>query len=676
MPEQPVEPIEIEEEETEEAQEQEILSFIDQLEAYHAMANIAEGLKQDILDRIASRVIEDFDTDLDSRSEWDRTMKDIMSYAKLTSEKKTYQGEPVSNVKYPIITTAAIQFAAKTYPEIIKGSDVVKPKIIGEDPDGQKAARGKRVCEHMSYQLLHETVDWEEGVDQLLFTLPVVGCAFKKTYYDVNEQQNVSEMVFADDLVVSYYTKSLEKANRITHVIELTKNEIVERIRSKTFLDFDIETLGHPDAGDGKETSDEDSPHTFLEQHRWWDIDEDGYQEPYIVTVHKATQKLVRIVARFELSGIKTNDKGEILRIEPVHYFTRFLFMPAIDGSFYGMAFGTLLNSINASANSALNQLLDAGAAANRPSGFLGRGIQLGKSKSLTLDRGEWKAVQCTGDDLRKNIVPAPTKEPSPTLFQLLGVLVEAGKELSGQTEIMGGQSPSSNIAFPTILALIEQGLQVYSGIQKRIYRSLYKEYQKIRRLNMLYLSDEKYSTVLDTPQAIRKKDYNDADLDMIPVSDPTSITNMQRTMKAAALLELTGQGLNDDEIRKRYLEALQTEDIDAIFPEDQGLDPMAELELQIKQATVRKLVADTELIIEKINTEKNDQNVKQHGVSFDQAKLRIEKAQTLAKIEEGEKRLEIEVAKINDSKFEGKTAETNTQGAYREKGLKSNNLE
>ena len=340
MPEQPTEPIEFKEES--DHQQAEVISVMDRLEAHHAMSNIAEKLEQDILDRMASRVIEDFNTDLDSRSEWDRTMKEIMSYAKLTSEKKTFQGEAVSNVKYPIITTAAIQFAAKTYPEIIKGSDVVKPKIIGEDPDGQKAARGKRVCEHMSYQLLHEMVDWEEGVDQLLFALPVIGCAFKKTYYDVNEQQNVSEMVFPDDLVVSYYAKSLEKANRITHVIELTKNEIVERIRSGMFLDFDIETLGQPDAS--KRTPDEDAPHTFLEQHRWWDIDGDGYQEPYIITVHKATQKLVRIVARFELNGIKTNDENEILRIEPVHYFTRFLFMPAIDGSFYGMAFGTFIS--------------------------------------------------------------------------------------------------------------------------------------------------------------------------------------------------------------------------------------------------------------------------------------------------------------------------------------------
>jgi len=687
----------IEEASNQQAEQQEILSIIDQLEARHQMINIADDLDQDTLEKIATRVVEDYNTDLDSRAEWDRTMKDIMSYAKLTAEKKTFHGEPVSNVKYPIITNAAIQFAARSYPEVIKGTDVVKAKVVGEDPDGQKAERGKRLCEHMSHQLLNEMTDWEEGVDQMLFTLPVVGCAFKKTYYDINEQQAVSEMVFPDVLVVSYYTKSLEKANRITHIIELTKNEIVERIRSGMFLDFDIDELGFPDTDD-KSSYDADSPHTFYEQHRWYDIDDDGYQEPYIVTVHKTTEKIVRIVARFELAGIKTNDKGEIIRIEPVHYFTRFLFMPAIDGSFYGMAFGSLLHAINASANSALNQLLDAGASSNRPSGFLGRGIQLGRRQSLTLRRGEWKTVQATGDDLRKNIVPAPTKEPSPTLFQLLGTLVEAGKELSGMAEILAGKSPGPNVPASTTLALIEQGLQVYTGILKRIHRSLYKEYQKVRRLNALFLPDEQYETVLDDPQASRQIDYNDADFDIVPVSDPSSVTNMQRTMKATALLELKGQGLNDDEINKRYLEALQTEDIEAIIPEEQAPDPLQELELALKQAELEKVQAEIEkvradaaLIAEKINSEVNDQQVKQAGVQFDELKLKQLKAQSLITLEENEARREIDLLKIKEdgkkvessnkqkeskgsSKVEGERAKTKVQGPYRESGLKSNN--
>ena len=261
--EQPVELIEIEEE-PEESQEQEILSVIDQLEARHAMINIAEDLEQNVLDTIASRVVDDYNTDKDSRSVWERSNREVLELAKLEIKKKTYAGEQVANVKYPIITNAAIQFAARAYPEIIKGTEVVKPKVIGQDPEGKKAERGKRLCEHMSYQLLNDMVDWEDGVDQLLFTLPIVGCAFKKTYYSAVEKQNMSEMVFADDLIVHYYAKSLEKASRVTHEIELTRNEIIERIRSGVYLDFDIEELGLA-SGEEREQIDEDTPHIFLE---------------------------------------------------------------------------------------------------------------------------------------------------------------------------------------------------------------------------------------------------------------------------------------------------------------------------------------------------------------------------------------------------------------------------
>jgi chaperonin GroES len=692
MSEQPVEPIELspeqmieqqairQQQDEQAAEEQQILSAIDQLETRHAMINIAEDLEQNILDTIASKVVDDYNTDKDSRSAWERSNREVLELAKLEIKKKTYAGEQVANVKYPIITNAAIQFAARAYPEIIKGTEVVKPKVIGQDPEGKKAERGKRLCEHMSYQLLNDMVDWEDGVDQLLFTLPIVGCAFKKTYYSAVEKQNISEMVFADDLIVHYYAKSLEKASRVTHEIELTRNEIIERIRSGVYLDFDIEELGLA-SGEEREQVDEDTPHIFLEQHRWYDLDEDEYQEPYIVTVHKATEKLVRISARFDLAGVESDDKGEIIRIKPTHYFTRFLFMPAPDGSFYGMGFGSLLHSINSASNTTLNQLLDAGTLSNRQSGFLGRGIQLGKGRSLKFQSGEWKQIQATGDDLRKNVVPLSTKEPSPILFKLLVMLVDVGKELSGVTEVLSGQSPGPNVPATTTLALIEQGLQVYSAIYKRVHRSLYQEFKKLRRLNVLYLPDEAYSDVLDDPEAIRRRDYESSDHDIIPVSDPNATTNMQRIMKAKALLEIKGQGLNDKEINKRYLQALQVEDIDKLIPEEDEDDPILELEIQTKQAGLDKIIAEqskveaeTQLIFEKIQTEQVEQDVKRAGVAFDKEKLRLEKAEILAKIEDSERRLKIK--DVENSEVGGKSDKTKVQGPMREKGLASNNQE
>ncbi len=671
-------------------QEQEMVTIVlNQIEAYHALDNIAETLEQQEIDEIAIKVIDGYNLDLDSRAEWEKSNESVMELAKLTVKTKTYAGDPVANTKYPIITNAAIQFAARAYAEIIKGEDVVKAKIVGDDPDGQKAARGERVATHLSYQLLNEMTDWEAGVDQMLFTLPVLGCAFKKTYRSGVENRNVSELVMPADLVVNYNAESLKKASRVTHIIELTKNEIIERIRTGVFLDFDVDELGQ--GGESEDNIDEDTPHKFLEQHRWYDLDDDGYQEPYIVTVHYATQKLVRISARYELQGVVRNDKKEIVRIEPVHYFTRFLFMPSPDAGFYGMGFGTLLQSINSSANTILNQLLDAGTINNRQSGFLGRGVQLGRGQSLKIHPGEWKPVQATGDDLRKNIVPLPTKQPSTVLFQLFGVLVDAGKELAGITEVLSGQSPGSNVPAETTLALIEQGLQGYSAVHKRIHRSLYEEFQKIRRLNILYLTQEEYSNVIDE-QADNNADYTATDHDIIPVSDPNATTNMQRIMKAKALLSLKGQGLNDDEITRRYLQALQIDDIEALIPEEQQPNPIMELEIQAKQTEIQtsvaeqqKIAADTQLIVEKINTEKVNQEVKLLGTEFDKKKLELEQAQTINEIKITQESNRRETAKLindikapakqNDSKFEGKTAQTNTQGPYRESGMVSNNI-
>jgi chaperonin GroES len=646
-------------------------SAVNQLEAYHAMANIAETLPPNVISEITNLVIDGYEVDKLSRSEWEEANSDILDLARLTTKKKTYAGEIVSNVKYPTITSAAIQFAARAYPEIVKGKDIVKVNVIGEDESGEKAARGKRLATHMSFQILNEMNEWVADVDQMLHCLPVLGCAFKKTYYDGVSGQNRSEMIFPDALVVDYYAVSLEKAARITHEIELSKNEVVERIRSGVFLDVDIDVLGVA-AGEEGQTPDESTPHVFLEQHCWYDLDEDGYQEPYIVTIHRDTQTLFRISARFDLRGVELNEKGEVVRIEPTHYFTRFLFMPALDGNFYGMGFGLLLKDVNAAENAILNQLIDAGTLSNRTSGFLGRGIQLSRGGRLKFSAGEWKQVPSTGDDLRKNIVPLPTAQPSPVLFQLLGLLIQTGKDLAGMTEVLSGQSPGPNVPASTTLALIEQGLQVYSAIQRRIHRSLRAEFQKIRRLNKLFLPESDYQKVLDDRSAVKPLDYDDADLDVVPVSDLNATTNMQRLLKARSLLEMRGQGLNDQGIMKRYLETLEIEDLPEILPKEQPQDPLLELETQKRQAEIAKLVAEKLLIVEKVNTEKVLQEVRAMGTEFDAEKLKIEKAKVLAKIEEIEKGADVRAPKT--SGFQGKTDNTSVQGPFRDGMLRSDN--
>ena len=649
-------------------------------EAIVLVSNIADQQSPDVIADITTKALEGYKIDLASRIEWEALNKQIIDLAKLHVKKKTYAGEVVANVKYPLIIDACIQFASRAYPELIKGNKVVQGKVIGNDPDGTKYEKAQRISEFMSFQLLSHMDSWEEGVDQLLFTLPAIGCAFKKSYFDSIERKNVSELVFADDLVVNYFAESLERAPRVTHKIYLYHNEIVERITSGTFIKFNIAELGQA-TSDKTSDVDDETPHLFLEQHRWYDLDNDSYQEPYIVTIHAETEKLVRIAPRWASDGVirTANDQGvqnpdgDIIKILPEQYFTRYLFMPAIDGGFYGMGFGSLLMSTNSAINTLLNQLIDAGTLSNRQSGFLGRGLKLGRGKSIQLKSGEWKPVDVTGDDLRKNVFPMPIREPSTTLFQLLGLLIEAGKELASMTDILAGNSPGANVPAESVLALIEQGLQVYSATHKRIHRAQYKEFKKLRRLNVLYLDQMTYGTVLDNQQAIVQADFSSQDFDIEPISDPNATTMMQRLMKAKALLELRGQGLDDKEILRRYLLALDIEDIDKFFKEDDlGAQKeqlvMQEMQVKIEElsAKVEKLKAETEKIYADIPGSQVKQQKDVAGISNDARKLDLEEASIANQIELGRTQMSLGKApnglKENTLKREY-GLETNNQG-------------
>ena len=575
----------------EQGQTQEVL---DVLNAFAQSNNIAEGIDEKRLLEIGDSVFKGYEIDETSRDDWKKANEKIFELAEQLGSDKYYQGELVSNVKYPIISTASIQFSARAYPNIVKGSDVVKCQIVGSDPDGIKAARGKRVKQHMSYQVLEQMDSWEDEMDQLLMSMALVGCEFKKTYYSPLTGKPVSEMVKAQDLVVNYKAKSLEKAQRVTHIIELYPNEVRERILNGVFLEHDYESP----SGEEEDADDEDSPITYLEQHGWQDLDDDGYKEPYVITIRKDTKKVVRIVARFDVEGISFDEKGNITRIVPVHYFTQFTFLPAFDGGFYKMGFGSLLAPLTDTVNTTINQLLDAGTMSNRQGGFIGRGVKIkrgGASGSVFFKQGEWKMVQSQGDDLRKGIVPLPTKEPSGVLFQLLGLMLEAAKELASQADVLTGEHPKGNVPATTTLALIEQGLKVFSAIYKRIYRALKSEFKKIRRLNQMYLSDDEYNSIIDFTQMVQQQDpqtgevvevrqqvmvsakeeYSDQFMDIIPVSGAADVSDTQRIMKAQGLLEMRGQGLNDDAINRRYLEAMEVPDVEELLPKEGSKPPL-----------------------------------------------------------------------------------------------------
>lgn len=532
------------------------------LRAMLESVNIAEHLPEERLAKIGDECRRGFEVDLASRREWERSIDEWTKLAQQVREQKSYPWPRASNVKYPLLSTAAMQFAARAYPSLVPSNrQVVQASVVGKDPTGEKQDKADRVSIYMSYQLMDEMDGWEEDMDRLLIMLPIVGTMFKKTYWDSIKKKNCSHLLLPKALVVNYWVKCLEEAERISEVIEMSPRILKERQMSGIFLK-DVD-LGSPvpqwewnEIHPNVPPVDDTTPFTIIEQHTFLDLDNDDYKEPYIVTFHRETGKVLRIAARFDERTMYFGEDGQLQKIEPIQYYTKFSFVPAPDGSFYDIGFGTLLGPLNESVNTIINQLIDAGTLNNLQSGFIGKGllIRMGETR---FQPGEWKAVNAMGDDLRKQIVPMPTKEPSNVLFTLMGTLITSGKELASVAEIFVGKMPGQNTPATTTMASIEQGMKVFTAVYKRIYRSLAAEFDKLFCLNATYLDYNTYVAVLDTQ--VSPDDFDRSGYDIYPGADPNAVSQSEKLVKAQGLVELLqiGQGImNPVEVIKRVLDA------------------------------------------------------------------------------------------------------------------------
>lgn len=594
--------------------------------------NFAEHLDEDTLDSISTEAKKGFEADLTSRAEWEQDMEEWTKLAKQTREMKTYPWPKASNIKFPLLTTAAMQFAARAYPSLVPSNgQVVKSVVIGEDKDGQKEEMAIRVSKYMSYQLLNEMKGWEEDMDKMLLMLPIVGTMFKKTYWDPLTQTNKSCLIHPKNLVVNYWTECLDTASRVSEIIELTAREIKERQLAGIYLEDvelptqrvpSIETRLIPDTD--LHPVDGTTPYQIIEQHTYIDIDDSGYPLPFIVTFLYDSGAILRISPRYDEKGIHYSQKDpkKVVKVDAISYYTKFSFIPNPDGGFYDIGFGVLLGPINESVNTIINQLVDAGSLSNLQSGFIGKGLRI-KMGETRFQPGEWKAVNATGDDLKKQIFPLPVKEPSATLFQLMGSLVTSGKELASVAEIFVGKMPGQNTPATTTMATIEQGMKVFTAVYKRIYRSLAEEFLKLYRLNEVYLNPETYAHVLDGP--VGPKDFNREDYDICPGADPTAVSQTEKLMKAQGLMELLPTGMLDPvEVIKRILEAQEQPNVQALLnqqtqqgqPPQQQPDPKM-LELQMKsQAMQQKAAIDQQAAEQNSQLAERDMQTKEAMVA------------------------------------------------------------
>ncbi len=560
-------------------------------------SNLCSKFSQKDLDTIGQHIWDGYDKDLKSREPWYLRSSAAMDLAMQIQKDKTYPWPGCSNVIFPLVTIAALQFSARSYANIIQGSDVVRYRTMGADKDNKLRARADRISRHMSWQVLEEDQGWEEQHDRMLINLSIVGTNFIKSYYSPTRGYNVSELVMARDLVINYWAKSVNDAPRKTHVIPFDRNDIYSRVKKGTFCDClnDTwytqgpqvpETDPKVDNRQGMTPPSYDSatPFRMLEQHVNLDLDQDGYEEPYIVTVEESSKKTLRIVCRFDRElDIERNINDEIIKINPTEYFTKFSFIPAPDGGIYDIGFGTLIGPLNESVNTALNQLFDAGTMGTASGGFLGRGAKI-RGGSTTMAPWEWKRIDSTGDDIRKSMVQLPVRDPPQVMFQLLGLLINYTDRVAGTVDTMVGENPGQNTPAETSRNTTEQGMQLYSSIFKRVWRSFKEEYKKLHRLNAIYLPMTK-TFGSDDSKALAE-DYKSNPDHVAPVADPNITSSGMRMMQAQLLRQAahTVPGYNVELVEKKFLQALRIDDIDSVYPGADKVPPLPNPKMQVEQ--------------------------------------------------------------------------------------------
>lgn len=572
------------------------------LRGFIEAVNIAEHLDEDKLKKIGHDAAEGFEIDLISREVWEHKIEEYTKLALQIQDQKAYPWPKASNVKYPLLSTASMQFAARAYPTLVPSDGkVVIGQVIGKDPDDSKQEQAERISTYMSYDIMHQMDGWEEDMDKLLIMLPIVGTMFKKTFWNPIKKKNCSHLLLPKNVVVNYWATNMCDAERISEMIPMSKRILKQKQMSKLYLDCDLGAPPsipfefHPKQTQWMPANDDTTPYEIIEQHCYLDLDDDGYAEPYIVTFHRQSRKVLRVTARYDESTILFNDDGTLAGIDAIHYYTKFGFIPSPDGGFYDIGFGMLLGPLNESVNTLINQLIDAGTLNNLQAGFIGKGLRL-RMGDMRFMPGQWQAVNAVGDDLKKQIFPLPTKEPSPVLFQLMGTLVSSGKELASIAEIFTGKMPGQNTPATTTMATVEQGMKVFTAIYKRIYRALQEEFCKLFKLNATYLDPQTYSAVINEP--IGPDDFDETTYRVIPAADPNAVSAQEKLQKAESLLQLLPIGVLDPvAVIKRVLQAQEQPNFEQLLnqsvqqtgqmPPPQP-DPKVQ-ELQMKQQAMQQ---------------------------------------------------------------------------------------
>jgi len=563
-------------------------SVMVEAEVYDHNANLAEVMDDGELGDIASELREQYEDDKESRSEWEETYTKGLDLLGIQNQERSQPFQGASSVTHPLISESVTQFQAQAYKELLPAGGPVQTQIVGLK-DSERESQAQRVKEFMNYQITEVMEEFDPDTDQMLFYLPLCGSTFKKVYFDDLKGRAVSKFIPAEDLVVSYSASDLATANRVTHVLQMTENAVRKMQIMGIYRDVEL-TAGSEeedpsrvdskiDEIEGVERGYSNDLLTILEMHvemdieGFEDVDADGeptgVKLPYIVTMDYGSS---------EVLSIRRNYAQDDVLKRKLQYFVHYKFLPGL--GFYGFGLIHMIGGLGRAATSILRQLIDAGTLANLPSGFKARGIRI-RNDDEPLSPGEFRDIDAPGGDIRNSIIPLPFKEPSATLAQLLGSLIDGGRRFVSIAD-QQVSNMSQEMPVGTTVAMLERGMKVMSAIHKRLHYAQKTEFRLLGKIFAESLPPEYPYEVPGVDRNIKASDF-DGRVDIIPVSDPNIFSMAQRVTLAQTELQLAQSNPemhNLYEAYKRMYAALEVQNIEEILPppqEPQPTDPSIE---------------------------------------------------------------------------------------------------
>jgi hypothetical protein len=569
---------------------------IETLTGFIGSSNIFEDVRdreggERVLDDLAAQVIEDFQRDQSSMTDWSNQIEAGKEVAKQENESKSEPWEGAANFKTTAMLEASVAFGDRAATELLRSRNILKIDVIGSDKEGGKRKSAENVTEYMNWQINYEMEDWRDIQETLFYELPNVGCLFKKVYYDSIEGINRSELIHYPDFAVNQATASVKDCLSFTQIMDVSASEVIEKQNSGLWADVEI----YPEDADSDEGSNEqqevedaeENSSRFFEQRCYYDLDDDGYAEPYIVTVHEETQQVVRIVPRYFADNIYVrNETGSIgklgevenpvkvVKIVPIIDIVKYGFVKSQDGTFLDIGYYHILTSLCKAQNSTTNQLLDSGTLANLQGGYVAKGFRkrMGNTK---FKPGSYTATDISPSDLRNGVVSHQFKEPSQTLFALNEKITKEIDEASVKMDLQGVLAP--NAPATTTLALIQENMLPTSAIMQRIIRAESREFRKLFDLNSRYIDPSEYRVVLDDESASYRADFNPRSMDVVPTASAEMSSKIQRIQQSQVMLleveKIAFAGGDVRPIYERWFDAMGADDmINQVWPDPEQM--------------------------------------------------------------------------------------------------------